>query len=123
MKFKKTINTLLVATSLLSVQAFANNSIFPEGHISKIDTWVYGSDEYGVWVTLAAGATDTGDCGNTYYLPHTSDNKQLVYSALLSAQVSQTRVRLQSTTDSAAKNKLGMCRASRVTLCHDNSCN
>ncbi|AOT08779.1 hypothetical protein [Pseudoalteromonas luteoviolacea] len=122
MKLKNIISSLLLATSLLSTQAFANGSIFPEGYVSKLDTWVYGSDEYGVWVTLTAGATNTGDCGLTYYLPHTSDNKQLVYGALLSAQVSQTRVRLQSSTDPVAKNKLGICRASRVTLCQGNSC-
>ncbi|QTL35710.1 hypothetical protein [Pseudoalteromonas viridis] len=64
------------------------------GTIEELFVWVSGSDQNGIRVVLSKNGG--GQCQKGYYLPHTSDNKELVFSTLLAARMSQQPVALQT---------------------------
>ncbi|MCG7562967.1 MULTISPECIES: hypothetical protein [Pseudoalteromonas] len=82
------------------------------GEIANMRTWVSGSNTYGVWVSLK---NNPSICPGGFYLPHTSDNKQLVYSTLLAARLSGKNIMIQAADSSTYK--IGdRCRINYVML-------
>ncbi|MCF2908467.1 hypothetical protein L1285_09035 [Pseudoalteromonas sp. DL2-H2.2] len=104
---KKAIAFALALTMFNAMAGMTNHN----GEIANMRTWVSGSDTYGAWVSLK---NNPSICPGGFFLPHTSDNKQLVYSTLLAAHLSGKAIMIQ-TADSA--HKIGnRCRINYVML-------
>jgi len=84
--------TILVLILFFSQLAFAKNSTHC-GDIERMRVWANGGDKYGVWVEYTA---NPANCPGGFYMKHVSDNKDLVYSFLLSAKTSKQRVCIQT---------------------------
>jgi len=82
----------LIITLLFSQAVSAQNSKHC-GEIKRMRTWAGGSDTYGVWVEYTS---NPASCPGGFYMRHVSDNKNLVYSFLLSAKTSKQRVCIQT---------------------------
>ncbi|ALU42940.1 hypothetical protein [Pseudoalteromonas rubra] len=104
---KKAITLALALTTLSTTASVTNHN----GEIANMRTWVSGSNTYGVWVSLKSNPSI---CPGGFYLPHTSDNKQLVYSTLLAARLSGKAIMIQAADSSY---KIGdRCRINYVML-------
>lgn len=104
---------ILLALGLTPFFSSATSWANAYGQINSIELWVNGSDTYGVWVTLKAGSSTPSDCGLNYFLPHSGTNKELVYSSLLTAKVSNGYVTIQT---DQSKNASGLCRIHKVKI-------
>lgn len=63
------------------------------GSVDKMYTWVGGGDTYGVWVLLD---NNPSACPGGFYLSQQGNNRELVYSFLLSAKMAKTPICIQT---------------------------
>jgi len=64
------------------------------GEIDRLRVWADGrGDTYGIWIEYNSNPSQ---CPGGFYLPHTSHNKNFVYSLLLSAKASKEKVCIQT---------------------------
>ena len=74
----------------------ARNSRNYHNHCSKIKTirtWSQGNDAHGVRVELQSNPSQ---CPYGYYIVHNANNKNLVYSSLLSAKMADQKICVQA---------------------------
>lgn len=86
----KIISLLLML--IISSAALAQNSMHC-GEVQRMRVWANGSDLYGVWVEYK---TNPQSCPGGFYMLHNANNKDLVYSLILSAKAQNERICIQT---------------------------
>ncbi len=87
------MNKILITLGLIiSFPSFAD-PVTLCGEIKRMRTWVNGTDTYGVWVEYS---TNPSTCPSGFFLPKEGNNKDRVYSFLLSSKVSKSPVCIQT---------------------------
>ena len=77
---------------LMSFNVFAAWSNYC-GSVDKMYTWTGGGETYGVWVQLD---NNPSACSGGFYLSQQGNNRELVYSFLLSAKMAKTPICIQT---------------------------
>jgi len=63
------------------------------GNIKTMRIWAGGSDTYGVWIEYDNNPTS---CPGGFYVKHSADNKELVYSLALASKMAGQKVCIQT---------------------------
>ena len=93
---------------LMSAPSFASHQVFC-GNIKSIRTWGSGSDTYGIWVEYES---NPASCSSGFYLQHNVENKNLVFSQLLTAKSIGANVCIQAYMEANIFNR---CRLNTIT--------
>ncbi|MFA0812150.1 hypothetical protein [Microbulbifer epialgicus] len=88
MKYVLFIVVFLVAASSYATEALGTAC----GEIQRLRTWAEGSDTYGVWIEYKSNPEN---CEGGFYIPHNSNNKELVFSMALAAKASGQKMCIQ----------------------------
>ncbi|CCN36185.1 conserved exported hypothetical protein [Vibrio nigripulchritudo SO65] len=83
------IAMVIFLTSFSSFAGFSNYC----GTVDKMYTWVGGGETYGVWVMFD---NNPSVCSGGFYLSQQGNNRELVYSFLLSAKMAKTPICIQT---------------------------
>lgn len=63
------------------------------GEIKRLRVWANGSDNHGIWVEYAS---NPNQCPGGFYLAHSTENKDYLYSLLLAAKASKENICIQT---------------------------
>ncbi len=96
------ISLLMSFNSLADWKVYCNN-------VDKIYTWTRGSDTYGVHVILD---TNPATCLGGFYISQQENNRELVYSSILSAKMANAPICIQ--TDPEVSKISNRCRINYV---------
>ncbi|GLQ72994.1 hypothetical protein [Vibrio penaeicida] len=88
--------SIAVVIFFMSFNSFAGLSNYC-GNIDKMYTWAGGNDTYGVWVLFD---NNPSACSGGFYLSQQGNNRELVYSFLLSAKMAKTPICIQTNPES-----------------------
>ena len=62
------------------------------GDVKRLRVWANGSDKYGIWLEFE---NNPSACPGGFYIPHSGDNKQYVFSLALAAKAAGDKVCVQ----------------------------
>ncbi len=83
---------LAVGFLAISTEAFSQ-AVNLCGELKRLRVWAHGSDNHGIWVEYISNPSQ---CPGGFYMAHTSDNKDHLYSLLLAAKASKEKVCIQT---------------------------
>lgn len=87
---KKVMLSLIVLFAPAGALAQAANYC---GEVERLRVWANGGDAYGIWVEYKA---NPHVCPDGFFMPHVSDNKEFMFSLLLSAKVAKENICIQT---------------------------